>query len=185
LATSAVFLGHALEQRHAELLVRQLAPAEAQRHLYLVAFFQELHDRSHLRVIIMIVDVRTHLDLLDLLRLLGLAGEIRLLLRLVFEFADIEELAHRRVGVGDTSTRSRPTSAACSIASRVYRTPRFSPFSSITRTLGTVMNSLYRGPDLGGGGASGRRIIGGGIAVSPVVTNCGLLAVLCTHEKGH
>src|SRR3546814_1362318 len=54
--------------------------------------------------------------------------------------------------LGDTSTRSSPTSAACSIASRVYITPRFSPSSSITRTLGTVMNSLKRGPLVGGGG---------------------------------
>jgi hypothetical protein len=48
----------------------------------------------------MIVDVRTHLDLLDLLRLLALAGEIGLFLGLVFELADIEELAHRRIGIG-------------------------------------------------------------------------------------
>jgi hypothetical protein len=60
----------------------------------------------------MIVDVRTHFDLLDLLRLLGLAGEVRLLLRLVFEFADIEEFGDGGSALGDTSTRSRPTSAA-------------------------------------------------------------------------
>src|SRR3546814_17639204 len=47
---------------------------------------------------------------------------------------------------GETSTRSSPTSAACSIASAVSITPRFSPSSSITRTLGAAMNSLYCGP---------------------------------------
>ncbi len=48
----------------------------------------------------MIVDVRTHLDLLDLLRLLALAGEVGLLLRLVLELADIQELGDRRISVG-------------------------------------------------------------------------------------
>jgi hypothetical protein len=94
---------------------------------------------AHLHVIIVIVDVRTHLDLLDLLRLLALAGEVGLFLRLVPELADIEELATGGSALGETSTRSRPTSAACSIASRVYITPRFSPFSSITRTLSDVI----------------------------------------------
>jgi hypothetical protein len=48
----------------------------------------------------MIVDVRTHLDLLDLLRLLALPGEVSLFLGFIFEFADIQELANRRVGIG-------------------------------------------------------------------------------------
>src|ERR1044072_9711441 len=63
--------------------------------------------------------------------------------------------------LGETSTRSRPMSPACSIASAVSMTPRFSPFSSITRTLGAEMNSLKRGPL--SGGAAGRRGGGGGI----------------------
>src|SRR3546814_19892230 len=36
----------------------------------------------------------------DLLRLLALAGDVRLLLGLVLELADIEELAHGRIGAG-------------------------------------------------------------------------------------
>jgi hypothetical protein len=48
----------------------------------------------------MIVDVRTHLDLLDLLRLLALAGEVGLFLGLIFEFANVQEFADRRVGIG-------------------------------------------------------------------------------------
>src|SRR3546814_5013881 len=62
--------------------------------------------------------------------------------------------------LGDTSTRSSPTSAAASIASRVYITPRFSPSPSITRTFGTVMNSLNRGPVIGGGVIERRDKIG-------------------------
>jgi hypothetical protein len=48
----------------------------------------------------MIIDVRTHLDLLDLLRLLVLARGGGLFLGLVFELADIENLAYRRIGAG-------------------------------------------------------------------------------------
>src|ERR1700712_1198099 len=70
--------------------------------------------------------------------------------------------------LGDTSTRSRPSSLACSIASLVYMTPRFSPSWSITRTLGDWMNSLNRGPFIGGA-CKGRRILGGGIGGAPVV----------------
>src|SRR6478735_7416636 len=61
---------------------------------------------------------------------------------------------------GDTSTRSSPSSAACSIASRVYITPRFSPSWSITRTFGLWIHSLKRGPFIGGAWF-GRRIVGG------------------------
>src|SRR3546814_7755449 len=76
----------------------KFAATEAQGDFHLVAFADELVDRLHLHVIVVIVDVRTHLDLFDLLRLLALAGDVRLFLGLVLEFADIEELAHRRIG---------------------------------------------------------------------------------------
>src|SRR3546814_6336581 len=39
-------------------------------------------------------------DLLDLLRPLGLARGVRLFLRFIFEFADVQELAYRRIGIG-------------------------------------------------------------------------------------
>ena len=48
----------------------------------------------------MIVDVRTHLDLLDLLRLLLLALLVGLLLGLIFVAADVEIFGDRRIGVG-------------------------------------------------------------------------------------
>ena len=47
----------------------------------------------------MLVDVRTHLDLFDVLRLLRLALGIGLFLGLIFELADIQELRDRRVRV--------------------------------------------------------------------------------------
>ena len=85
---------------------------------------------------------------------------------------------------GDTSTRSRPSSPACSIASRVNITPRFSPFSSITRTLGETINSLKRGPLIGGGvGPLGRRGARGGIVVSPYYCKRKLHNHLCLRRQ--
>src|SRR3546814_1667001 len=100
-----IFL-NALEKLHAKLAMGEFAAAEAQRDLHLVAFADELVDGLHLRLIIMIVDVGTHLDFLDVLRLLALAGDVRLLLGLVLELADIEELAHGRIGAGRKDRKS-------------------------------------------------------------------------------
>ena len=94
-----IFL-YALEQHHAELTVRKLASAEPQRDFHLITFTDEFVDRLHLRLIIMIVDVGAHLDFFDFLRLLSLAREVRLLLRLIFECADVEEFGNRWIGVG-------------------------------------------------------------------------------------
>src|SRR3546814_1497535 len=91
--------GDALKHVQAELGMAHLAAAEAHGHLHLVAFAEEVEDLLHLHVEIMIVNVRTHLDLFDFLRLLALAREVRLFLRLIFELADVEEFAHRRIGV--------------------------------------------------------------------------------------
>src|SRR3546814_317888 len=68
----------ALQEIHAELAVGELAAAEAQRHLHLVAFLDEGEHLLHLGVVIVVVDVGTHLDLLDLLRLLRLPREVGL-----------------------------------------------------------------------------------------------------------
>ena len=56
----------------------------------------------------MVVDIWAHLDLFDLLRLLRLAGDIRLLLRLVFKFADVEIFSDRRIGVGRNLDQIEP-----------------------------------------------------------------------------
>src|SRR3546814_2877771 len=69
-----------------------LATAEPPRDLDVGAVHDELVDHTHLGLIVVIIDVGTHLDLFDVLRLLRLAGLVGLFLRLVFEFADIEEL---------------------------------------------------------------------------------------------
>ena len=133
--------GDALEHRHAELVVRHFAAAEAQRHLDLVALLEELEHLAHLHVIVVIVDVRTHLDLFDLLRLLALALLVGLFLGFIFEAADVEELGDGRIGAGaDLDQVEADAGGLLDRFACVYITPRFSPFSSITRTLGTLMN---------------------------------------------
>jgi len=54
--------------------VRHFAAAIAQRNLDLVAFFEEPLHRAHLHIVIVIVDHRAELDLLDFDGLLPLAG---------------------------------------------------------------------------------------------------------------
>src|SRR3569623_889356 len=81
--------------------------------------------------------------------------------------------------LGDTSTRSSPSSLACSIASRVYITPRFSPSWSITRTLGDTMNSLKRGPFIGGAW----RVMGGRIGEAPESVVRGDIGIFATKRK--
>src|SRR5262249_26609561 len=90
----------AIEELVAQLLVGHLAPAEAQRHLHLVALFEKALHRAHLHVVIVVVDHGPELDLLDLDDLLFLAGFRCLLLRLVFIFAVIENFADGRGRVG-------------------------------------------------------------------------------------
>ena len=80
---------------HAELLVRHFAASKPQRHLHLVAVVDKLVHVAHLHVIIVIVDIRTHLDFLDVLSLLRLARGIGLFLGLVFELAHIQEFGDR------------------------------------------------------------------------------------------
>src|SRR3989442_1096196 len=55
----------AVQQAEADFLMRHLASAEAQGHLDLVALLEEALHGLHLDVVVMIVDRRTELDLLD------------------------------------------------------------------------------------------------------------------------
>src|SRR5687768_10532964 len=88
----------ALEQPHPELLVRHLAPAEAQRDLRLVAFAQELDQVTKLDLVIAFVGARPELDFLDL-DLLQLELGFMLLLALpVLELAVIHDPADRGFG---------------------------------------------------------------------------------------
>ena len=86
----------AVEELVAELLVRHLAAAEAQGDLDLVAFLEEALHRAHLHVVVVVVDHRPELDLLDLDHFLFFAGFGRLLLRLVLVLPVIEKLADGR-----------------------------------------------------------------------------------------
>ena len=127
---------HPHQHVHAELLVRQLAAAEAHGHLDLVAFLDEFEHAAHLDVVIVVVDAGAQLDLLDLDDLLLLARLVLVLLLFVFELAEIEDLADRRIGVGRRPRRGRgrPRSAMASASLRVT-TPTISPRSSTRRTL--------------------------------------------------
>src|SRR6516164_1713628 len=98
----------AIEKLIAQLLVRHLAPAEAQRDLDLVALFEKALHRAHLHVVIVVVDHRPELDLLDLDDLLFLAGFRRLFLRLVFIFAVIENFADGRGRIGGDLDEIKP-----------------------------------------------------------------------------
>ena len=73
-------LPHPLQQPHAELLVRHLAAAEAQRHLGLVALLEEPDQVAQLDLVVALVGARPELDFLDLDLLLLELGLVRLLL---------------------------------------------------------------------------------------------------------
>ena len=94
------FLAHLVQKLHAEFHVRHLAATETQCQLDLVAFLEEAANRLHLSLVVMAVDVRAHLDLLDLDDLLVLARLGGLLLVGVFQLAEIEDLGDRRIGAG-------------------------------------------------------------------------------------
>src|SRR6266576_4158723 len=84
---------------HAELLVRQLAPAEPHRYFDLVALFDELVHAAHLDRVIVVIDARAQLDFLNLDDLLLFAGFVLFLLLFVFELAVIEDFTDGRIGV--------------------------------------------------------------------------------------
>src|SRR5579883_2272492 len=72
-----------------------LASAKAQRDLHLVAFLEELSNRSHFYKIIVLVDVRPQFDFLDLNGLLFFPCLGRFFLSLEFIFSKIHDLANR------------------------------------------------------------------------------------------
>jgi hypothetical protein len=80
--------------------VRHFTTAEPQRDLYLVAIVQKLEHVTHFDVIVIGIGVRSELDLFDFDDLLLFARFGFALLGLVFEFAEIHDLAHGRVGIG-------------------------------------------------------------------------------------
>ena len=127
LAISTVSSLTFLQQLHAELLVGHLAAAETQGHLDLVTAVEKAVHRLHLHVIVVRVDVGPHLDFLDLDGLLFLAGLGGFLLRLVFEFSEIEDLAHRRCGVRRDFDEIKP-GVLCNVSGLLLWQPRHGCF---------------------------------------------------------
>lgn len=83
----------AFQQFHSQLLVRHFAAAETQGNFDFIALLEEAFHRTHLHVIIVIIDHRSEFDLLDLNYFLLFARLGCLLLLLVFVFAIVEQLA--------------------------------------------------------------------------------------------
>src|SRR5262245_13979411 len=91
---------HAVEQFGAQLLVRHFTAAKAQGDFDLIAVLEEALHRAHFYLVIVVVDHRPELDLLDLDDFLFFAGFRRLLLRLVLVLAVIQNFADRWRRVG-------------------------------------------------------------------------------------
>src|SRR5439155_17368953 len=81
-----------------QLRAALLASAEHDRHLDLVALLQEPHHVTLLGLVVVRVDLRPELHLLDDGLLLVTPGLARLDVALVLELAKVHELAHRRAG---------------------------------------------------------------------------------------
>ena len=139
----------------AKILMGHFTATKPQGHVHLVAFLQELAHRPHLHTVIIVVDVGTQLDFLDLDYLLLLPRLILLFLDFVFVFSIIQNLADRRIALGDTSTRSRPTSTAIASPSRIETTPTISPSASISRMVRESISALTRGPSWSLGAVTG------------------------------
>ena len=83
---------------HAEFLVRHLTSAELQLHLQLVALVEELLGVANFRQVIVTVDVDPEFDLFDFA---GMRFFVLFLLgQLVAVFAEVDNTADRRVGIG-------------------------------------------------------------------------------------
>ena len=98
IATSRQFLDQPLENPAADFRVRHLAAAEEDRRLHLVAVLEEALDVLLLELVIVLVHLRTELDLLDLDDLLVLPRLARALLLLVLVLPEVHDAADRRHG---------------------------------------------------------------------------------------
>ena len=143
-------VSQSLQQPEAELCRPAATTTEHDRDLDLVAPSQEPDDVTLLGLVVVRVDLRSELHLLDDRVDLVLAGLARLHGRLVLELAEVHELGHGRAGVGATSTRSRSASWASRSASPMATMPTCSPLGPTSRTSGTRIRSLMRGSALMG-----------------------------------
>ena len=93
-----VFLDLAGEQM-AKLLMGHLAATELELDAHFVPFGEEVLGVGDLDEVIVRIDADTELHLLHLAALLMLVGFLLVLLLDVFEFAVVDDLAHRRIGL--------------------------------------------------------------------------------------
>jgi len=90
------------EKIHSKVHVSHFTTAKPQRNLHLVAIIEKTPHRAHFHIVVMGVDVRTHLNFFDLDGLLFFARFRCFLLGGIFVFAEIEDLADRwTVGRGN------------------------------------------------------------------------------------
>src|SRR5690625_3228844 len=88
-----------LQQVASDFLMRHFAPTETEGDLDLVAALEKARHVPHLHVVIMRVDVRSELDLLDLDHLLISSGFGGPFLGLVFVLSEIHDRADGRIGI--------------------------------------------------------------------------------------
>jgi len=88
-----------VEKHPATLRVKVLPPPEHDRDLDLRPLVQEADDVALLRLVIVIADLRSELDLLDVDRRLVLPCLLRPLLLLVAPFSEVHDARHGRVGL--------------------------------------------------------------------------------------
>ncbi len=93
-----VFLDLAGEQM-TKFLMGHLAAAELELNAHLVPFGEEVFGVGDLDEVIVRIDADTELHLLHLAAFLMLVGFLLVLLLDVFEFAVVDDLAHRRIGL--------------------------------------------------------------------------------------
>ena len=80
--------------------MRHFSTAKAHGHFDLVTTAQKFPRRSHLDIIVVNIDARSHFDFFDIDRFLFLARFIFLFLGFVLEFSVVKDLAHRRIAFG-------------------------------------------------------------------------------------
>ena len=90
---------HPFEHAPTQVLMRHFPATEADGELHLIFVLQELVRVAHFGLIVVVFDARAHLDLFEFDNLLALAGLVGLFLLLVFELAEVHDLADRRVYV--------------------------------------------------------------------------------------
>ena len=98
----------ALEQIKTNVLVRDLATAETQRHLDFVSLVEKALNLSHLDLEVMIPDVGAEFDFLDFYDFLLLFGLVGAFLQFVFVASCVEDFANGGLGIGGDLDKVKP-----------------------------------------------------------------------------